>query len=292
MGVGRLPRPAVRAIRIFAMSRLYLGLSLLAITATACSDDGVASAVSSTSGGDGDPFMTTQPPSGPSSNDATAADSLTAGGTDADASTTSGGIIEDTTGAVDDTSGSSGSMTGDGSESGTTGGVPVAPMVGEVIITEIMQNPAVLIDSEGEWLELHNPGAASYTLLGCTVEGTMTDVGFTIDTDLVIAPGGYLTFATAFAGDQGFVADFQWDAADFQLNNTSDSVTLVCDGNTIDDVSYDNGATFPDPNGASMSLDPGSLDATANDDGTNWCLAITAYNGDLGTPGAANDDCA
>ena len=32
------------------------------------------------------------------------------------------------------------------------------------------------------------------------------------------------------------------------------------------------------------------MDATGNDDGTNWCKAATAMSsGDFGTPGTAND---
>ena len=34
-------------------------------------------------------------------------------------------------------------------------------------------------------------------------------------------------------------------------------------------------------------------DATSNDTGANWCDGSTAYgDGDMGTPGAANDVCA
>jgi len=41
-----------------------------------------------------------------------------------------------------------------------------------------------------------------------------------------------------------------------------------------------------------MTLDPASLDADTNDEGTNWCEgASTCGSGDLGTPGADNDDC-
>jgi hypothetical protein len=59
----------------------------------------------------------------------------------------------------------------------------------------------------------------------------------------------------------------------------------------VDEVIYDGGLTFPDPNGQSMSLDPGSYDVMANDIGTNWCPATTNYNGDFGTPGTANPVC-
>jgi len=59
----------------------------------------------------------------------------------------------------------------------------------------------------------------------------------------------------------------------------------------IDQVTYDDGLTFPDPNGASMNLDIGHYNYLDNDNGANWCLGVTSYNGDLGTPGSANVSC-
>jgi hypothetical protein len=165
------------------------------------------------------------------------------------------------------------------------------PLAGEVIVTEIMQNPFVLPDADGEWFEVHNPTmGTSFQLGGCTIEGS-TDVGFTVDVDMVIAPGEYRIFATDSMVPQGFVADFQWLDAQYNLTNTSDTVRIVCNGVMVDQVSYDDGATFPDPNGQSMSLDPGSYDAIANDLGANWCAGSTSYNGDFGTPGADNPAC-
>jgi hypothetical protein len=44
--------------------------------------------------------------------------------------------------------------------------------------------------------------------------------------------------------------------------------------------------------GASMSLDPSLYSATSNDLQASWCPSSTAFgDGDLGTPGAANDSC-
>jgi hypothetical protein len=165
------------------------------------------------------------------------------------------------------------------------------PLVGEVFITEIMQNPFTLADADSEWFEIFNPSlGATYQLGGCLVDGP-TDTGFTIDGDLQIGPGEYVVLSIDSALDQGFVADFQWLDADFNLSNSTDAVTLICGGNTIDTVAYDDGATFPDPNGASMSLDPPNYGAALNDMGTSWCEGSTSYNGDFGTPGAANPPC-
>jgi hypothetical protein len=164
------------------------------------------------------------------------------------------------------------------------------PAPGEVIITEIMQNPSVLADGDGEFFELYNPTMISYQLGGCEIEGN-ADTGFSVDVDLEIGPFSYRVFATDSMVDQGFVADYQWLDADYNLTNATDIVRLVCDATIVDEVGYDDGATFPDPNGQSMSLDPGSYDAVANDAGANWCEATTSYNGDFGTPGADNPVC-
>lgn len=165
------------------------------------------------------------------------------------------------------------------------------PGLGEVVITEIMQNPSVLLDTEGEWFEVFNPAmGTSYQLGNCTFEG-MADAGFTIDVDLEIGPQEYRIFSTDAMVDQGFTPDYQWGDMEYNLTNTSDLVRLVCNGVAVDEVAYDDGATFPDPNGQSMSLDPGSYDAVLNDTGANWCPGSTSYNGDFGTPGAANPIC-
>jgi len=43
--------------------------------------------------------------------------------------------------------------------------------------------------------------------------------------------------------------------------------------------------------GVAMSLSASALDATSNDDASNWCYAVSPYNADLGTPGAVNPAC-
>ena len=74
------------------------------------------------------------------------------------------------------------------------------------------------------------------------------------------------------------------------VNNNEDRVALVCAKVLIDEVVFDD-ADFPDTAGASLNLDPSSFDAVSNDDGDNWCDAISTYSTDFGTPGMANDVC-
>lgn len=82
---------------------------------------------------------------------------------------------------------------------------------------------------------------------------------------------------------------------DITLANAGDEVRLLdAVGALVDEVLYDGGAAFPDPNGASMSLDPGSLTALANDDGAARCESPGGTVGptsDLATPGAPNPPC-
>ena len=85
--------------------------------------------------------------------------------------------------------------------------------------------------------------------------------------------------------------DYAFGSA-MSLANGDDEVILSVGVLTIDEVLWDGGPLFPDPTGASMSLNASSTDATSNDNGLNWCEAVTVYgSGDLGTPGAANPGC-
>ncbi len=166
------------------------------------------------------------------------------------------------------------------------------PGAGELVITEVMQNPLAVDDTLGEYVELHNPSLVeSFQLLGCTMEDAGGD-SITIETDLVIDAGGYVVLART--DTPGFTPDYVYGPGNgFQLSNTEDEVRIVCAGTTVDEVIYDENLMWPDPTGASMQLDPGSLDTAANDLPENWCESFNDLgNGDLGTPGTANVGCA
>ena len=175
----------------------------------------------------------------------------------------------------------------------TTGCTSFAqPAAGEVIISEIMPDPTVLPDSDGEWFEVHNPSAdTTYQLGGCEVSGQMDEEVISIDVDLLIPPGGYLTFAPSSMADIGFTPDYTWDVS-YAVANAGDVITLSCDGTVVDTVDYD---AFPPPAGVSLNLDPDNYDATLNDSSDSWCDATSVYimdaTTDFGTPGAENTQC-
>src|SRR5205085_2930315 len=78
----------------------------------------------------------------------------------------------------------------------------------------------------------------------------------------------------------------------FSFTNGADQIVVSCGGVEIDRVAYDHAQGFPIKAGASAALDPGMLDAQANDAASSWCLSIASYGPELGTPGAANAPCA
>ena len=161
--------------------------------------------------------------------------------------------------------------------------------VGDLIITEIMNNPNAVDDSEGEWFEIHNASSQDINLNGLEL-GDDSDVDDTIDVDLVIPSQGYMVFGVnnESSTNGGVQVDFMYD--NISLTNESDSVVLSYDGTPLDRVAYD--TTFPMVAGKSMTLNPAQTNNALNDNGTNWCYALTAQpSGDFGTPGTANDDC-
>jgi hypothetical protein len=152
------------------------------------------------------------------------------------------------------------------------------------VISELMSNPAALADNDGEWIELYNPSASdSLALDGCALDdGSTTRM---LPAGAVLAPRAYATLART--AQVGFTPTL---LVSFSLGNGDDSIALVCSGVEIDRVRY--GAGFPLAAGASMSLDPGALDAAANDQPSAWCLGsdVDAL-GERGTPGADNPPC-
>ena len=160
---------------------------------------------------------------------------------------------------------------------------------GDVVINEIMNNPLTVDDTDGEWFEIANTGTQTFSLIGCTVtDDATTPETFNITDNIVIGPGEFRTFANSATA--ATVVDFVYTG--FSLAHTeSDEIILLCNKTQIDWVQFDNGTTFPVAEGSSLSLNPDNTDAVSNDDGANWCLATSNYNGDLGTPGSINDAC-
>jgi predicted extracellular nuclease len=159
-----------------------------------------------------------------------------------------------------------------------------------LVINEIMQNPAAVADSAGEWFELYNPTAADIDINGWTIADNGSDSHVINNGGPLLVPaGGYLVLGnnTDPTTNGGLTVAYSYGGSWFLANGDDEVVLFDTSGAEVDRVEYDGGPQFPDPNGASMALIDPALD---NNVGANWCTASTPYGaGDLGTPGAAND---
>jgi len=155
-----------------------------------------------------------------------------------------------------------------------------------VLFSELMKNPEVLPDADGEWFELYNGGSEAVDLGGCTL--ARDDQELTLDGSLVVEAGRHLTFSNSDA--PGFVPDVLYSG--LTLPNTGGfALRLACSGTLLDEVSVD--AAVPTQRaGRSLSLSSAALDERANDDPARWCEGSASYNGDYGTPGGDNPACA
>jgi hypothetical protein len=151
-----------------------------------------------------------------------------------------------------------------------------------LVITEILQNPRATSDYSGEWFEVHNPGAQAVDMTGYTIKDDDHDQ-FVVDGTVVVPAGGYALFGASMSGNGDVALDFVYGSGMRLFNDSDELVIADRDGVQVDRVRWDDGRTFPDPNGASMSLTDPNAD---NADGKQWCTATTAWAvGDRGTPG-------
>lgn len=155
-----------------------------------------------------------------------------------------------------------------------------------LVFTEIMSNPAAIGDSDGEWLELYNAGSDALELQGCTVERDAS--AFTIDGKLSVEPGQVVTFANS--DTPGFTPSYVYSSVTLP-NSAVFVLTVRCGDEILDSVTVDP-SVWPGASGVAASLDVDTTQATDNDAASAWCNAVTAYNGDLGTPGVINPSCA
>jgi hypothetical protein len=169
--------------------------------------------------------------------------------------------------------------------------VPACLGSGEIIVTEFMQNPSAVGDGVGEWIEIHNTTAGSIDIEGWILRDNDTD-SHVIDnggSGVFVPAGGYLVLGVS--GDT-FVnggVNVGYVYSGVNLGNSDDEIVLENGAGVVCCVEYDNGATFPDGNGAAAQLDPTKLDVASAADGANWSLATTPFGaGDLGTPGSVN----
>ncbi len=155
-----------------------------------------------------------------------------------------------------------------------------------VVFNEIMQDPSIVEDEQGEWFEIYNNSTESVDLNGWIIKDMDTDF-HVISQSLILSPGNYLVFSNNSDPNTngGVNVDYQYDSV--VLDNYNDELLIVSSsGALIDSVVYDNSITFPNQEGASMTLLDPNMD---NSVGLNWRKGTTPYgDGDLGNPGLPN----
>lgn len=159
-----------------------------------------------------------------------------------------------------------------------------------LVITEIMQNPDAVGDSDGEWFEIYNAGSSTIDINGYKIKDGGSD-NHTINNSgsLNISSDSYLVLGTNVNTSTNGNVTVDYEYSGISLTNSDDEIILtMADDTEIDRVEYTGSSPWPDPTGASMTLNMNEL--TNNNIGSNWYEATSSYgDGDLGTPGALND---
>ncbi len=174
----------------------------------------------------------------------------------------------------------------------TVTSTPSTAQPGDVVINEIMQDPAAVSDTAGEWFEVYSATDHAIDLNGWTLKDAGTEhhrIRTANGEPLWLSAGGYLVLGrNADAATNGGVA-VAYQFRSFTLGNADDEIILLDGAGTeIDRVAYDGGPGFPKPNDASMQLVRPDLD---NAIGANWRVSPDPWPGsagDRGSPGAAN----
>jgi len=163
-----------------------------------------------------------------------------------------------------------------------------------VAITEIMANPSALSDTEGEWFEIYNNSTHSISLQNLILERDDANI-HTITDQVDLEAGAYYVLSrteTATVAVNEYVY-----GSDITLSNTGAVLSLYNEGSESNPgaliCSLDYGETgFPSGTGASISLNPNSINITDAVLGSSWCISTSLYStGDLGTPGSENNIC-
>ena len=165
---------------------------------------------------------------------------------------------------------------------------------GDVVITEIMNNPSSVRDTDGEWFEITNVSGRTIVLNGMELESDGEDAHVVVSEDALVLPDAarVVLALNADPATNGGVEPF-YVYSGLRLSNETDRLVLRADGATLDEVTWDDGETMPDPSGSSISLDPMYSSASDNDDASVWCASDQSWGSatDWGSPGQENNPC-
>jgi len=166
------------------------------------------------------------------------------------------------------------------------------PQPGDIIITEIMQNPNAVDDTYGEWFEVFNRTAYDIDINQWHIRDLGVDNHQISNGGPLIVPAeSWLVLARNANASVNGGAEAAYQYSSFLLANADDEIVLLLsDGTTeIDRIVYDGGPVWPDPTGASIYY---NADGTQeNNSGSLWAVSDLPWPGsagDFGTPGYGN----
>lgn len=170
-------------------------------------------------------------------------------------------------------------------------GMLTQPLAGQLIISEFMYDPHGpmdnrLEDDRAEWIEILNISNLTLDLTNCILTDA-SSVSASIGALELEASAYALGVRSATLSENGQIAaDFIFD---FALNNTSDTINLICNGETIDRIAYS------DPTNPAQSFQRSSDELSgASSQATRWCGSTATYlmtPAHLGSPGRMNEMC-
>jgi hypothetical protein len=149
---------------------------------------------------------------------------------------------------------------------------------GQVVVNEVMAEPARVDDALGEWIELRNAGSSSANLGGMALRVGAQSYTF---------PNG----ARIGAGELfvcGRVASQQLNGGAHVDHEYGSALQLAATEVTVELMAPDGGAAVASEVVPAAAAGK-SWERCAGDGGVAWVAALTPYgSGDLGTPGAEN----
>jgi hypothetical protein len=168
----------------------------------------------------------------------------------------------------------------------------IPPAVGDLVLTEVMPSPELASDDTAEWFEVLATRAVDLNdLILDRADDSAGGDPVTSEDCIHLAAGSYAVFArsadTTMNGGLGAVAgEFDFTLVGGSVASPGD-VQLLYGTTVLDSFTWTRST-----NGEALQVDPDSANATDNDLEANWCDATMTYGaGDLGTPGAGNDEC-
>src|SRR6266545_3790864 len=178
-------------------------------------------------------------------------------------------------------------------DAGTPSGDCSGMLAGDLVITEVMANPAGE-DRGNEYFEIYNASSAAADLAGLTLAYSLVDSPDEEEThevgELSIAAGEYKVLGGADADALPGFVDYGFGNDLGTLRNAGAVLALRCGDVEVDRTEY---PSAEGEDGVSWGLDGAATpDYLANDTIANFCPATIEFAaGMFGSPGAANEPC-